>query len=403
MSKNGFLPADAPLEILHDGYYRPWETIIYNLPALVENGIRESISQLPLLSTDRLLSEAEWRRAYVILAFMTNAYVWGGNEPEEVLPPQVTIPFLCVAAHLELPPILTYAAANLWNFSSIGDDYSSVEGLRTLVSFTSTETESWFILISVAIEAEAAGIITTLMEALECVKVRNYNVIINALEKLKGCIQAIGVLLDRMHEKCDPMVFYHRVRPFLAGFKGMECAGLPRGVFYDEGGGNGKWRQFRGGSNGQSSLIQFFDTILGVDHNGHGSAGTKSYHEEMREYMPGGHRRFLMHVSRLGSIYELAMKTPKTPEQQRLRETFTAAREALGNFRGKHIQIVTRYIILPSKQPWKGARSDTRQNLVSQSAGGGDEELTGTGGTTLLPFLKQARYETTMGGNLGQQ
>lgn len=84
MSKNGFLPADAPLEILHDGYYRPWETIIYNLPALVENGIRESISQLPLLSTDRLLSEAEWRRAYVILAFMTNAYVWGGNEPEEV-------------------------------------------------------------------------------------------------------------------------------------------------------------------------------------------------------------------------------------------------------------------------------------------------------------------------------
>ena len=84
MSKNGFLPADCPLEILSNDYYQPWEAIAHNLPALVEDGIRECVSQLPLLSTERLVSEAEWRRAYVILAFMTNAYVWGGDRPEEV-------------------------------------------------------------------------------------------------------------------------------------------------------------------------------------------------------------------------------------------------------------------------------------------------------------------------------
>lgn len=180
----------------------------------------------------------------------------------------------------------------------------------------------------------------------------------------------------------------------------MENAGLPQGVFYDEGDGKGEWRQFRGGSNGQSSLIQFFDIILGVDHNSHGSTGQKSYHDEVREYMPGGHRRFLVHIARLGSIRELAMNAPVTEEQKRLRIAYSSATEELGFFRNKHIQIVTRYIILPSKQPWHG----TRQNLASiSSAGGGEDQLTGTGGTMLVPFLKHARDETMIAGKLKQR
>lgn len=46
----------------------------------------------------------------------------------------------------------------------------------------------------------------------------------------------------------------------------MGHSGLPRGVFYDEGDGNGEWRHNSGGSNAQSSLIQFFDVVLGVEH-----------------------------------------------------------------------------------------------------------------------------------------
>lgn len=84
ISRNAFLPASSPLEVLSDSYYQPWEAIAHNLPALVESGIRAAVSQLPLLNTDHLVSEAEWRRAYVILAFMTNAYVWGEDKPEQV-------------------------------------------------------------------------------------------------------------------------------------------------------------------------------------------------------------------------------------------------------------------------------------------------------------------------------
>ncbi|KAK7418155.1 hypothetical protein QQX98_004130 [Neonectria punicea] len=400
VSRNAFLPEDSPLKVLPDAYYEPWELVVQHLPSLVESGIRRAVDQLPILSTGRLQSEPEWRRAYVILAFMTHAYVWGGEKPEEILPPQITVPFLQVSKHLELPPVLTYAAANLWNFSCAGDDFSNLDDLNTLLSFTGTESESWFLLISVAMEARAGAIIPPMMEAIDAVKTRDYEVIISALNGIRTCIDGVGVLLERMYEKCDPMVFYTQIRPFLAGSKNMEAAGLPRGVFYDEGNGKGEWQQLRGGSNGQSSLIQFFDIVLGIEHSTSGNntpeKGQPSYHEVVRDYMPGPHAHFLRHIARLGSIRELALLPPVTEEQHRLREAYTAATEALSLFRNKHIQIVTRYIILPSRQASKGGR----QNLASSSSQKEGKELTGTGGTTLVPFLKQSRDETSEAGKL---
>ncbi|RFU72605.1 indoleamine 2,3-dioxygenase pyrrole 2,3-dioxygenase [Trichoderma arundinaceum] len=397
VTRNAFIPEDSLPKMLSDSHYEPWELVAHNLPELIQSGrVHVAIRELPILSTECLKSEAEWRRAYVILSFFAHAYIWGGEKPEEILPPSVTVPYLRVSAHLELPPTLTYAGANLWNFSCKGDDFTNLEDLSTLLSFTGTESESWFLLISVAMEAKAGYILHTMIRALEAVKTRDYQVIIEGLEELKSCIENVGALLERMYERCEPMIFYHQIRPFLAGSMNMEAAGLPRGVFYDEGNGKGEWRQLRGGSNGQSSLIQFFDVVLGVDHNGH-SATEKSFHSEVRDYMPGPHAKFLVHAARLGSIRELALVTPVREEQHLLRAAYTAATDALTQFRNKHIQIVTRYIILPSKQPWSGP---TRQNLASSSTEKKGEGLTGTGGTQLLPFLKQSRDETNFAGKL---
>ncbi|KAL7911873.1 indoleamine 2,3-dioxygenase [Trichoderma velutinum] len=399
LAQNTFLPQEKPCKQLSDKYYEPLETIAMQLSTLIENGeIRNAVNRLSILSTDGLSTEPEWRRAYVMLAYMTHAYIWAGDSPEEVLPPQITIPFLAVSAHVELPPVLTYAAASLWNFSCSGEDFSKPEDLSTLFTFTDNESESWFLLISVAMEAKATGIIQTIVGALEAAKTRNYSVISDALQDITSFIKSAGRLLERMYEKCDPMTFYHRVRPFLAGSKNMGGAGLPRGVFYDEGDGKGHWRQLQGGSNGQSCLIQLLDIVLGIEHDSNCVADQKSFHHEAREYMPGPHRRFLLHVAQACTIRELAMLSEgevEPAEHQRLRSTYLAAADQLCEFRSIHIQIVTRYIVLPSK---KQLESGSRQNLACPAPYGmekvANQTIIGTGGTQLISFLKETRDDT---------
>lgn len=85
ITRNAFLPAESPSKLLSDSYYEPWELVARNLSELIDDGaIRDVVAQLPTLQTDRLSSEADWRRAFVILAYITHAYVWGGDKPEEV-------------------------------------------------------------------------------------------------------------------------------------------------------------------------------------------------------------------------------------------------------------------------------------------------------------------------------
>jgi indoleamine 2,3-dioxygenase len=84
----GFLPAEIPLTVLPDRYYSPWEAIIQNLQGLIlSKRLRPLVDKLPVLDTDALLTEVEWRRAYSVLAFIAHAYIWGGDTPADVRQP----------------------------------------------------------------------------------------------------------------------------------------------------------------------------------------------------------------------------------------------------------------------------------------------------------------------------
>jgi indoleamine 2,3-dioxygenase len=114
-----------------------------------------------------------------------------------------------------------------------------------------------------------------MLAAMDAVRSNNTHVILSSLVKFSFGIRTIGRILKRMYEHCDPNVFYNDIRPFLAGSKNMAVAGLPKGVFYEEGEkgeDKGEWRFYSGGSNAQSSLIQFFDVVLGVEHSLTGGA-----------------------------------------------------------------------------------------------------------------------------------
>lgn len=84
-SEKGFLPDGLPLQKLTHLYYAPWESLASQLPTLIKTGqIRPLIDNLPTLDTTWLLSEPEWRRAYSVLGYLTHAYVWGGQKPQDV-------------------------------------------------------------------------------------------------------------------------------------------------------------------------------------------------------------------------------------------------------------------------------------------------------------------------------
>ena len=83
--QNGFLPSEVPLDVLPNPYYQPWEIIARNFQRLILNKrLRQMIDVLPVLSTDLLVTEAEWRRAYSVLGFFAHAYIWGGDVPADV-------------------------------------------------------------------------------------------------------------------------------------------------------------------------------------------------------------------------------------------------------------------------------------------------------------------------------
>ena len=84
--------------------------------------------------------------------------------------------------------------------------------------------------------------------------------------------------------------------------------------------------------------------------------------------------------------------------------SFDACLAMLKLFRDKHIQIVTRYVVLQAKKTNNmGSSSTMRSGLAKKKKNGAEEK--GTGGTSLLPFLKQCRDETgdPAAGNWGKR
>ena len=78
---NGFLPDVEPLLRLSE-YFEPLESIIDELPSLInERKLREKVHCLPLLtvSDTSLPTKQHWQRAYCVLSYISQGYIWEGG------------------------------------------------------------------------------------------------------------------------------------------------------------------------------------------------------------------------------------------------------------------------------------------------------------------------------------
>ena len=121
--------------------------------------------------------------------------------------------------------------------------------------------------------------------------------------------------------------------------------------------------------------------------------------QEMRNYMPGPHRRFLEMLTHVTNIRPYAMKHRAGSP---VRDAYNTAVMTLGSFRDKHIQLVSRYIIMASKtrsidNPQIQMGTTNIATATSKATGTAETDksvLYGTGGTDLIPFLRLTRDTT---------
>jgi len=367
--ERGFLPLQDPLTRLPRAF-DAWEELAQRLPKLLASDqLRVTIVDLPPFPVAAINDSRERERAMLLLSYLGHAYVWGGPRPALILPAVLAAPWHKVAESLGRPPVLSYSSYALHNYFRF-DPSREIEcgNLALIQNFLGGIDEEWFILIHVEIERKAGPAMAALSACLDAAEEADAERLEALLMQVESSLRAMYAALRRMPEWCEPFIYYHRVRPYIHGWKNHPD--LPEGVIYEgvEAYG-GRPQQFRGETGAQSSIVPALDAMLGV---GHKEDVLSTYLREMRYYMPPAHRAFIEALEKRESVRPFAQRAGR----RALTSAYNACVEALENFRSLHFEYAATYI-------FQQAQTDAK-----------NPHAVGTGGTPFMEYLKKHRDET---------
>jgi indoleamine 2,3-dioxygenase len=367
--ERGFLPQQDPLRRLPKAF-DDWEELALRLPKLlVSDRVRGAIADLPPFPVAAINDACERERAMLLLSYLGHAYVWGGPRPALILPSVLAAPWYHVAESLGRPPILSYSSYALHNYFRF-DSSREIEcgNLALIQNFLGGIDEEWFILIHVEIERKAGPAMAALSACVDAADEGDAERLEALLAQVDSSLRAMYATLRRMPEWCEPFIYYHRVRPYIHGWKNHPD--LPEGVIYDgvEAYG-GRPQQFRGETGAQSSIVPALDAMLGV---GHKEDMLSTYLKEMRNYMPPARRAFLSALEKRDSVRPFAQRAGR----RSLTSAYNGCLDALENFRSLHFEYAATYI-------FQQAQTDAK-----------NPHAVGTGGTPFMEYLKKHRDET---------
>jgi len=369
--EKGFIPTKDPLLKL-GSKFDAWENICNQLPKLlVADSLRREVQKMPLISSNALKTEAEIERAMLLLSYIGHGYVWAEKDAAQKLPKNLAVPWWEVSQKLKRPPVLSYPSYALWNWRRIDSKGPIALGnIALLQNFLAGVDEEWFILVHVDIEAKAAGVLSRTLNLHPAAIQGNEKELADNLKGMANSLQQMYAALDRMPERCDPYIYYNRVRPYIHGWKNNPA--LPNGLIYEGVDAyNGEGQKFRGETGAQSSIIPSLDAVLGVVHK---NDFMKAYLLEMRDYMPEKHRQFIEALEKRPSLRDLISQKYKT--NQDIVSGYNACIEWIDKFRTLHLSYAVSYI---EKQHEVGTHNPTK---------------IGTGGTPFVPYLTKHRDET---------
>lgn len=371
-AERGFLPIADPNAAIPLANAE-WHETARNLPSLIPSGkIRAIIERLPEFRPELLSSEEDLEAAMRSLSYLGQAYVWGESDAPAALPARLAVPWHAVASALGREPILSYASYALWNWRRIDEDGPIALGnIALLQHFLGGLDEAWFILIHVDIERRAGAALAAGAEVQTAISQGDDVGATVALTRLGDALDGILATMQRMPESCDPYIYYHRVRPYIFGWR--DNPALPGGLVYEGVTAYaGAGQNFRGETGAQSTIVPCLDAILGVEH---APDQLRTYLMEMRRYMPRKHvgllEAFEAGPTAAGRIATLGAAAPADLIAARDRCV-----ETLRAFRALHLEYAATYI-----------------NRQAADATGNPTDV-GTGGTPFMKYLKKHRDET---------
>ena len=373
----GFIGSDQPLRYLNDKNQDEGllEDLACSIPKLLlTNKIRKQIDNLPdsFFSHDlSKYSEEELRLLNVQFSFLAHAYVWGDLVPSKILCKAIAKPWSNISKMLGRPPILSYASYCLDNWHKINQDEGvSLDNVALNYNFLGGIDEDWFVTIHVCIEHAANKAIQSAFNISLKTETNNCDekVLLDELTSIKEAMLEVNHIFRKMPEKCDPYIYYHRVRPYIFGWKNNPA--LPDGLIYescfDE-----KPQLFRGETGAQSSIVPTLDALLNVVHE---RDELREYLDEMKSYMPPSHRELIKFIEVTSKVKE------QVSSNKMLMELYDDCCQEISIFRSQHLRYAADYI--------------HNQSTKSTLFGSGGSKVRGTGGTPFMKYLKKHRDET---------
>jgi indoleamine 2,3-dioxygenase len=388
ISSNGFLP-DLCVKTPPPGFEFLQPVVDqFSTKGIEFRELVDQNTQTNLVSTHTInsLSGPDVKFLYSFYSMMIHKYTWCCGEENyiTVLPENLGKLWVAVSVRLDIPPVLTHASVDLFNWSLINPHKPfDLDNIKSNFLMMGTRDEEWFYLIMVAIEGIGGKILPEMMKIDQIIKENDAHRISNLLNALIQCLQDMNKILRRMREKCDPGEFFNKLRIYLTGTKHEK---FPQGMQIQN---SDIILEYKGGSAAQSSLIPVIDIFLGISHP---QKHAREFLDEMRSYMPGKHRQFLIDFEKKCTLVDYVNRCENTI----IKDRYERCVSLLKTFRSIHISIVHDYVMAFITPTRKTADMDNALKIDGTPEIGGTSEIDensilhqdkGTGGTNPIKFL----------------
>jgi indoleamine 2,3-dioxygenase len=339
---------------------------------LMTDKVRKFLDRLPEIDMDKhlpTLSDAQLRMLMVHYSFIVQSYVWGEVEAAKILPRCLAVPYCKLADKIGQFPLLPYTSYTLDNWGKFDKNGGiTLDNIYVIQNFLDGMDENWFIMVHIEIEAKAGRILAAIPQLLEDVKADKMSAVVETLKLCRDVWAEVNATFSRMTEKCDPYMYYHRVRPYIHGWKGNPA--MPEGLIY-EGVEKyaGKPQSFRGQTGSQSSIVPTMDALLQI---GHETDPLREFLDELHAYRPPKHRMFIEAVQKDSQLRDYTI----AKQNAELMGLYNDNVNHVQAFRTRHLEYAASYI-----------------NKQAPKVDGNPVDV-GTGGTPFMKYLKKHRDES---------